>query len=561
MELGVRACGISCQRIKAEKLRSVRNLKERYHFYQAMRHRLLPNKPQGDGGEEHSLGYRGRSYCLRCQIDGSFLAPNFAVAMEMMRDGARVTTEVEWLVWTVKTRSSSVRLGMSFDLFSFIRSAPSSSSLDYTHRQDLITSNLRRLGLEIPPSLLSRRRFIIMFHVLASLFQSKSLVPSLNFSFQTNEISVEISSFRTPRGSISGEEIISKTPTSVNQRSTIAARMKELNVITARKRDMPLSAEEIVEAVAIELASDTTCGRGPANIQASLKADGIHAHPSSIPVLSLYWDGIISGMWTGTRNSHQWDIRSMAFVTLGGTFIVNGWFQTQEPKFFLKKTGGVPITVTSDKRTVTGNLYALQTSIREEADPTMDTDVVPAHLFLRSLKNIVIERSWKDWLRERGRNLGLFFTRNSRVAGFVPENPIHRCLANWIWIPLIQQELDKFVSKYNSRKIRRLKEKVGPSGASHTRTFNFPELFDGKSQLIEVDGKLSINSLCLQEFKMRPGQQTLEKLYAGAIVQPEPQNKKRLYDFPATSSYLKPHDRAYLVWRQSDPLISHPLTE
>ncbi|KZS89178.1 hypothetical protein SISNIDRAFT_469465 [Sistotremastrum niveocremeum HHB9708] len=519
-----------------------------------------PMLPQGDGREEHSLGYRGRSYCLRCQIDGSFLAPNFAVAMEMMRDGARVTTEVEWLVWTVKTRSSSVRLGMSFDLFSFIRSAPSSSSLDYTHRQDLITSNLRRLGLEIPPSLLSRRRFIIMFHVLASLFQSKSLVPSLNFSFQTNEISVEISSFRTPRGSISGEEIISKTPTSVNQRSTIAARMKELNVITARKRDMPLSAEEIVEAVAIELASDTTCGRGPANIQASLKADGIHF------------------------------------------------------RFFFKKTGGVPITVTSDKDTVTGNLYALQTSIREEADPTMDTDVVPAHLFLRSLKNIVIERSWKDWLRERGRNLGLFFTRNSGVAGFVPENPIHRCLANWIWVPLIQQELDKFVSKYNSRKIRRLKEKVGPSGASHNRTFNFPELFDGKSQLIEVDGKvidillavheggswfdsasdfneiswtcgdfskrnvilsnveqrvydaggayqLSINSLCLQEFKMRPGQQTLEKLYAGAIVQPEPQNKKRLYDFPATSSYLKPHDRAYLVWRQSDPLISHPLTE
>ncbi|KZT40293.1 hypothetical protein SISSUDRAFT_983506 [Sistotremastrum suecicum HHB10207 ss-3] len=151
---------------------------------------------------------------------------------------------------------------------------------------------------------------------------------------------------------------------------------------------------------------------------------------------------------------------------------------------------GVPITVTSDKGTETGNLYALQTLIREEADPSLDSDVVPAHLFLRSVKNIVIERSWKDWLREGGRNLGLFFTRNSGVAGFVPENPIHRCLADWIWVPLIQQELDKFVSRYNSRKIRRQPEKHGPSGASHNRTFNFPELFDGKSQLIEVDRKV-----------------------------------------------------------------------
>lgn len=46
------------------------------------------------------------------------------------------------------------------------------------------------------------------------------------------------------------------------------------------------------------------------------------------------------------------------------------------------------------------------------------------------------------------------------------------------------------MSRYNSRKIRRQPEKHGPSGASHNRTFNFPELFDGKSQLIEVDRKV-----------------------------------------------------------------------
>jgi hypothetical protein len=52
--------------------------------------------------------------------------------------------------------------------------------------------------------------------------------------------------------------------------------MKDLDIITARKRNIKLNAEEIAQAIVDEIREDPAGNRGPATIQAQLKKKTIH---------------------------------------------------------------------------------------------------------------------------------------------------------------------------------------------------------------------------------------------------------------------------------------------
>lgn len=52
--------------------------------------------------------------------------------------------------------------------------------------------------------------------------------------------------------------------------------MKRLGIITARRRNLGKTDEEIRALIREELSEDPTCGRGPAYVQEALKRNGNH---------------------------------------------------------------------------------------------------------------------------------------------------------------------------------------------------------------------------------------------------------------------------------------------
>ena len=62
-----------------------------------------------------------------------------------------------------------------------------------------------------------------------------------------------------------------------------------------------------------------------------------------------------------------------------------------------------------------------------------------------------------------------------------------RQVSNWIWFPLIQRELDTFVERQNSHRIRKQNDVALPSGGRPDEFYNNPQLYGGDQCLIPVD--------------------------------------------------------------------------
>ncbi|OBZ74087.1 hypothetical protein A0H81_06561 [Grifola frondosa] len=89
------------------------------------------------------------------------------------------------------------------------------------------------------------------------------------------------------------------------------------------------------------------------------------------------------------------------------------------------------------------------TALRQIFAPELDADAVPSFVALLSTRNIPIEGAW-HWFREQtGRTLFHHVTQGKMLNIFNPNNEVHIKLFNWIWPPIIQQELDKFRDSWN----------------------------------------------------------------------------------------------------------------
>ena len=64
---------------------------------------------------------------------------------------------------------------------------------------------------------------------------------------------------------------------------------------------------------------------------------------------------------------------------------------------------------------------------------------------------------------------------------------ICRQVKNWIWFPLVQRELDRFVDRQNAHRIRRQTDIALPSGGRPDQFYNDPSNYGGLDCLIPVD--------------------------------------------------------------------------
>ncbi|OBZ68444.1 hypothetical protein A0H81_11429 [Grifola frondosa] len=161
---------------------------------------------------------------------------------------------------------------------------------------------------------------------------------------------------------------------------------------------------------------------------------------------------------------------------------------------FVEIFGSVPIQITVDKGSETGNMFAFQTALRQIFAPELDVDAVPSFVALPSTRNIPIEGAW-HWFREQtGRTLFHHVTQGKMLNIFNPNNEVHIKLFNWIWPPIIQQELDKFRDSWNMHTVRKQRNKVMPSGSTPTMFFTSPEMWGGKRVSVPVP-KIAVNAL------------------------------------------------------------------
>ncbi|KAJ6500212.1 hypothetical protein C8R47DRAFT_1317489 [Mycena vitilis] len=137
--------------------------------------------------------------------------------------------------------------------------------------------------------------------------------------------------------------------------------------------------------------------------------------------------------------------------------------------------GAIPLQITVDKGSETGDMFAAQIALRETYTPDIDALKFPPVVALKSVNNIPIENLWK-WLRQiLGRSLREWIEDGKTNGIFNSASEIHIHLFHWIWSRIVQEALDQFKDYWNYHKSRPNTKKVLPSGVAPLELFQHPE--------------------------------------------------------------------------------------
>jgi len=155
----------------------------------------------------------------------------------------------------------------------------------------------------------------------------------------------------------------------------------------------------------------------------------------------------------------------------------------------VEEKGGMPLQSTTDCGSETTGSYALANLLREFFKPDISSADVPAHRFLRSVHNIVIERGWLRLRSVWGDNVCLEYMQGVENDIYDESDGIHYVLARWLWSTILIHEIEEVRQKLNHAPTRKDAKKLLPSGKGITpiHIYSFPEDYNMKDQLIPVD--------------------------------------------------------------------------
>ncbi|KAG6836604.1 hypothetical protein H0H93_006154 [Arthromyces matolae] len=153
----------------------------------------------------------------------------------------------------------------------------------------------------------------------------------------------------------------------------------------------------------------------------------------------------------------------------------------------IEKWGGIPEQLSTDCGSETTLLHGLQNALREIFHGDVDLRELPAHVYLRSVHNIVIERSWGHLQLDWGKTAVEVFERGQAEGWYDENDENHQELCRWLWAKLLRKVLKRFMEERNSFKSRKDKSKPGPSGMSRETAFKFPERWGGGNRIMPVD--------------------------------------------------------------------------
>ncbi|KAJ7200544.1 hypothetical protein GGX14DRAFT_372082 [Mycena pura] len=152
----------------------------------------------------------------------------------------------------------------------------------------------------------------------------------------------------------------------------------------------------------------------------------------------------------------------------------------------VEKHGGMPLQTTTDCGAETTELYAIVTALRALYHSEYDPELLPAHVYLRSVHNISVERSWYRLRLDFGDNAVLHFQEGTIQGWYRAHDPDQNELCQFLWSRILQSELDKTLEFRNGVKMRTQSDKPGPSGMSRNEAFSLYEDWGGKNCLLPI---------------------------------------------------------------------------
>ncbi|OCH84308.1 hypothetical protein OBBRIDRAFT_808335 [Obba rivulosa] len=153
----------------------------------------------------------------------------------------------------------------------------------------------------------------------------------------------------------------------------------------------------------------------------------------------------------------------------------------------VEEYGGIPLQFSTDCGSETTKLYGLINALRAVFYLDIALDELPAHVFLRSVRNISIERSWLRLRLDFGDNVVAFFERGEESGVYRPQDPDYYELCQWLWPILLRKEMKSFMDFRNGARMRKDVDKPGPSGMSRNKAFSLPHKWGGRNCLLPVD--------------------------------------------------------------------------
>ncbi|KAF8329718.1 uncharacterized protein EI90DRAFT_3061677 [Cantharellus anzutake] len=150
----------------------------------------------------------------------------------------------------------------------------------------------------------------------------------------------------------------------------------------------------------------------------------------------------------------------------------------------IEEIGGMPVQSTTDHGSETTLMCAYAHALREFFYPELDGNEIPVHRFTSSTRNIVIERGWLRLREEFGDNMVLVFRQGEEEGIYNPENLEHYNLCRWLWSSFLAWGLEKWRLEQNAFRVRKLKNKPGPSGVSANIAYALPGTFGMKDVLL-----------------------------------------------------------------------------
>ncbi|KAJ6452513.1 hypothetical protein C8R45DRAFT_945743 [Mycena sanguinolenta] len=130
--------------------------------------------------------------------------------------------------------------------------------------------------------------------------------------------------------------------------------------------------------------------------------------------------------------------------------------------------------------------YAIQDAFRNAFALDIDVEVYPVCRLIKSVHNTIIEAFWR-WLKEKmGLNLKTIILLGKEERIFSADVKFHLPLFYWIFVPLLQAQLDEFCVYWNNHRVRTQKDKNMPSGHVPADAFSHPANYGGLDCRIHV---------------------------------------------------------------------------
>lgn len=152
----------------------------------------------------------------------------------------------------------------------------------------------------------------------------------------------------------------------------------------------------------------------------------------------------------------------------------------------VKKVGGIPQKTVTDHGTETINLAAHQIELAFEFGNLTAEEASACHQFTDSPHNQKIECLWSQLMIQLNTALIDMLFESMESGQYNSDDPLQRVLFLYLWVPLIQDCLDKWMNDYNTYSKRTNSQSMLPGGCSPDLCYYAPASKDGVEGLIPI---------------------------------------------------------------------------